>query len=239
MSSIAFVIHKPVGVLSSRVDSRTTSIITKKSDPMTGQAYGGASRPTVFDIACSKGFPSNFSLVGRLDSETSGIMLFTKNMVLDKAIRDPPDDLSEQSEIKVKEYELVMMGTRLDPHHGFDSLALAEELSAPFAFSRHGVLYSTQRAKVVIQRHWQEPHLSKGRSHLGWCVEASIILREGKHHQIRRMARRSELSVVSLRRVRIAGVLRLSSVPRPGDCRWLREDEVEHLLSHIAQHRQT
>ena len=239
VSSIAFVVHKPTGVLSSRVDSRTTSIITKKSDPMRGQAYGGEPRLTVFDIALKAGFPSDFSLVGRLDGETSGIMLFTKDMVLDKAIRDPPEDLSEQSEIKVKEYEIVMMGERLCPENRVDYQELADELSEPFTFSRHGVVYSTQRATVTIQRHWQEAHLSRGQPHLGWCVQASVVIREGKHHQIRRMARRSELSVIRLQRIRIAGCLHLNSIPMPGDCRWLRVDEVEFLLSQIQSLRQT
>ena len=237
--SIAFLIHKPIGVLSSRVDSRITSIITKKSDPMRGQTYGGDPRPTVFDLAMKAGFPSDFSLVGRLDGETSGIMLFTQNMVLDRAVRDPPEDISKEREIKVKEYELVLRGERLSPVKGLESAELAAELAEPFTFSRHGVIYSTQRAHITIQRRWQEPRFSRGQQHLGWCVQVSIEIREGKHHQIRRMARRSQLTVMSLKRIRIAGILHLSSIPNPGDCRWLRENEVEYLLSQISDRRQT
>jgi hypothetical protein len=51
-------------------------------------------------------------------------------------------------------------------------------------------------------------------------------LSEGKHHQIRRIAKRSGFHVVSLHRVRIAGILSVDSVPEPGQCRWLTDDEI-------------
>lgn len=230
-SSIAFVVHKPVGVISSRVDSRPSTVITKKSDPLRGQAYGGEARPTVFDIAGAAGFPVDYSLVGRLDAETSGIMLFTNNIKLDRAIRDPPPVDAMETDIKVKEYAMVVMGPRLFPGRYLDLLALTCELSQPFTFSRHGVIYSTQKATVNVLRHWQETHLSRGRNNLGWCVELSVVIREGKHHQLRRMARRSKLTVLSLRRVRIAGLLCIDSIPEPGDCRWLEREEVEQLFA--------
>jgi 16S rRNA U516 pseudouridylate synthase RsuA-like enzyme len=83
----AFLIHKPIGAISSTVDSKLNSIIMNKDDPLCGQTYsnkGVTSRPTVYDYAQLAGFPTNFSLVGRLDVATSGIMLFTNDTILDK-----------------------------------------------------------------------------------------------------------------------------------------------------------
>ena len=56
-----------------------------------------------------------------------------------------------------------------------------------------------------------------------------IVLREGKHHQIRRIAKRSGFHVARLHRVRIAGILSVDSIPNPGDCRWLTIEEINAL----------
>lgn len=79
---------------------------------------------------------------------------------------------------------------------------------------------------LSILRQFQSERHSKGRHDLGWCIEIEITLREGKHHQIRRIVQRSNFTVVSLTRTRIAKVLDIDSVPEPGQCRWLLQDEV-------------
>lgn len=156
-------------------------------------------------------------------------MLFTRDTVLDRAIRDPPDDLSIVNPFKVKEYELVLLGRQIYALHESELSLLEDEMSAPFSFCRFGREFHTNRADVKVLCKFQEPSLTLGLPHLGWCVRVRVRLQEGKNHQIRRMAKRSKLTVVSLCRTRIAGMISLDSVPAPGQCRWLERVEVTQL----------
>eukprot|EP01041_Mallomonas_annulata_P000705 gene704-1348_t len=223
-----FILHKPVGVICSRTDSQVTNIIVRKEDPRYGQQRGGTARMTVYDMVENKDFPTDIGLVGRLDMDTSGIMLLTDDTRLADAVRDPPDPGVglEHSPFKCKEYEMTLLGERLSPLT--DLAALAAELSVPFSFHRHGVEYHTSTADVQITAHWRDEAFSFGQPQLGWCISIRVVIREGKHHQLRRMARRSSLHVVRLHRSIIASILHASSV-LSGECRWLTENEVRIL----------
>ena len=109
-------------------------------------------------------------------------------------------------------------------------MELVESLSAPLSLSRQGREQNCMGADVHLLKIWREESLSRGHPHLGWCIQLSINLFEGKHHQIRRLAKRAGYShVLSLKRVRIAGILSIESIPNPGDCRWLSPEECNHL----------
>lgn len=71
----SFLVHKPVGVVSSTVDTGPTELIRRKDHPRCGLPKDSVARPTVYDIAEQAGFPTDCGLVGRLDLETSGIMV--------------------------------------------------------------------------------------------------------------------------------------------------------------------
>ena len=89
--------------------------------------------------------------------------------------------------------------------------------------------YYCGRANVRVLRRFRDEAKSRGRPNLGWCIDVRVIIREGKHHQIRRMAKRSGFHVVSLHRVSIASILKIESVPLPGQCRWLTLEEIHNL----------
>jgi 16S rRNA U516 pseudouridylate synthase RsuA-like enzyme len=72
----SFLIHKPVGVVSSTVDSKINDRVMNPKHPMFGKLKGGDARPTVYNLAREAGFPNDCGLVGRLDFETSGILCF-------------------------------------------------------------------------------------------------------------------------------------------------------------------
>ena len=164
-------------------------------------------------------------------------MVFTQDMVLDRALRDPPSSLEELEQLgdfKSKEYELLVLGQRLYnkqsiPDAEFNA-QIEAELGAPFSFSRSGRMYSTSPARVTLRRLYQHPkYCINNAEHLGWCGEVTVRICEGKHHQIRRMAQRSKLMVLSLKRTHIAGTLRLESIPEPGQGRWLLQHEIDTL----------
>ena len=74
-----WVVHKPIGVISSKVaDCKDRS-------------KGEGVRATVYDTCAAAGFPEvcNARLVGRLDADTSGVMVLTENALLDHHLRHP------------------------------------------------------------------------------------------------------------------------------------------------------
>ena len=164
-------------------------------------------------------------------------MVFTQDMILDRALRDPPsseEELERLGDFKSKEYELIVLGQRLyneqkTPFEAFKA-QMEAELGEPFSFSRAGKMYSTSPAKVTLQRLYQHPkYCIHAIESLGWCGEFRVRICEGKHHQIRRMAQRSKLMVLSLTRTHIAGILRLDSIPKVGQGRWLLQHEIDTL----------
>lgn len=189
-------------------------------------------RDTVYDVAEKAGFPNTLGLVGRLDRETSGVIVMTNDSRLLVELTKPdvntiPSDLTK---FKEKKYRLILCGKQLSDVQYANNIA--NELSEPLSFSKQGVSYQTNEAEIALIRRWQEYKFSNGgRPDMGWCVELEITLREGKHHQIRRMARRSRLHVISLCRISIASILCIESVPNPGDCRWITASEVMELYT--------
>lgn len=74
---IAYILHKPTNTVCSTVDPQLTDVVTKLSSPRRGEAFEREPRLTIYDVAKQSGFPSKYSLVGRLDCDTSGVIMFT------------------------------------------------------------------------------------------------------------------------------------------------------------------
>ncbi|KAJ3301767.1 hypothetical protein HDV03_000434 [Kappamyces sp. JEL0829] len=229
MTTTAFLLHKPRGVVSSKVDR----------NPPLDQATGLLSvRRTVWDLAANAGYPVSYGLAGRLDCETSGVILFSNSSKLLDALTRPPPFHSPLllAPVKTKEYVLTLLSSHqaaLDDD--FDSAALVEALSSPLSLTRNGHTIHCRPAKVEFMARWRDSLLSRGHPNLGWCIQVKITLSEGKHHQIRRMAKRAGYPhIVSLHRTRIAGMLHVESVPVPGDCRWLSETEIDDLHKQLG-----
>ena len=199
---LTFLVHKPIGVISSTIDNAPVGMRRDgNNDPL-------ECRKTIWKVAEESGFPSNIGLVGRLDCETSGIIMFTNDTKLADAIRDPPDEGSIlwQSPYKTKEYELTLLSSKpYEEHEPFDIHAFAKEVSQPLTFQKENIVYHCNEAEVTVLRRYRDESRSRGRSNLGWIIELRVILREGKHHQIRRLAHRAGYHIVSLHRRTIAG----------------------------------
>jgi 16S rRNA U516 pseudouridylate synthase RsuA-like enzyme len=268
-SNTTFVIHKPVNVISSKVDPAVTKpspqfftspkTVNPNKKPKKEREF--ESRPTVYETADKANFPTNFGLVGRLDYETSGLMLMTCDNNLASAIRDPVDMEPEVDYLrdigpggtgeivpykyssgwvppeafdlqwKEKEYIVKCLSPRVF-HEDADTILA--EMMEPLSFSRFSKHIECKPPTALsVVRKYQDPEYSfnNARPYLGWCIEFRFVLREGKHHQIRRICNRSKLKVLSLTRVRLANILSLESVPVPGDCRWLTTAEMDALYA--------
>lgn len=222
-----FLFHKPLNALCSTVDNKPPSRRHDKDSDLNP-------RRTVYECLVDAGFPCDVGLVGRLDNMTSGVMLFCSDAALSSALRNPPRLPAEVANaFKAKVYSLMLLSRprmhRLHEERSPERLAeLCEELSQPFSFVEHGVVRVCSRAKVEPVRCFRDPlYAQNDQPHLGWCFECTVTLSEGKNHQIRRMAARGRYHVVALTRVKIAGILTLESVPEPGSCRWLGDQEVQ------------
>ena len=215
-----FLYHKPIGVVCSRVDSCPT-----RDRP----------RPTAYGECAAKGFPIDVGMVGRLDTDTSGVLLFTDDTELNQAITSPNFSGNMHHH---KTYVVSVTASRPDlvPNKCEDPSAsilthrLENELSKPLEFKLKGRDFVTHPPRSVrITRIWREPRQEYDKSGAHFMAEIAIVLTEGKNRQIRRLCQRSNLKVKGLHRTSIAGLLRVESVPNPGDVRWLQGTEVSEL----------
>ena len=155
------VLHKPVGY------------VTTRDDP------GG--RPTVYDLLADVGrwvFP-----VGRLDRDTSGLLVLTNDHRLGQRLTDPKHEVPKTYHARVR------------------GLPDAEALRV----LREGVPLEdglTRPAEVRLIG-------SAGQGKGAWL---EIVLREGKNRQVRRMCAAVGHDVLELARIRIGG-LELGDLP--------------------------
>jgi len=230
-----FLTNKPIGVTSSKVNDLLLDPRWKDVEEKREEAEG---KRTVYDVVEEKGFPTDIGLIGRLDAQTSGLLMFTDDAYLAHAILHPPKVLGAMgnSRYKSKTYLLTLLAKK--KHRLYEDWnsqikqAYEEEFALPFSFSLNGVTHEASRPKelVILDRFQDESKMLNGIKELGWCLLVRVTLEEGKHHQIRRIAKRSDFHIVSLERIRLAGdLLQIESVPRPGDTRWLSEEEVDEL----------
>lgn len=248
-STDSFVIYKPVDVLCSTVDDALNYPNQDNEERI--------KRTTVYDVAASCNFPTNYPLVGRLDYETSGIMLFTRNHELFLEINTPitinnnvipgmsDEDTHQLYQYKMKHYEVKLLAgsklvAKIKAGYVLEVNELERELAQPFVFHRKSIKYEVKEFhKVRVVKVYQDDAFSKGRSELGWCIDVEVTILEGKHHQIRRMASRNNFIVITLHRKKIAGILQIDErMPIPGSGRWLLVQEELAILKNIKELRE-
>ncbi|CAN0362828.1 unnamed protein product [Ectocarpus sp. 6 AP-2014] len=207
-----FMLHKPRGCVTSTVDDT------------------GRGRPTVYDVAKAAGVP-NFGPVGRLDFDTSGVLLFTDDYKLKKAISSP----TYKGKAAVgtvpsmeKVYHLLVAGTITPEDKGMDLL------QEPLHFSRKldgpgGSWTKPAEARVLLTKTFKTGQPVPWRFKPGTVATITwieVVLREGKNRQIRRLCRRSEFELTRLHRISVGPIV-LGDVEE-GSCRELTR-EVEAL----------
>jgi 23S rRNA pseudouridine2605 synthase len=174
-----FILNKPPGC------------ITGRGDPQ--------GRATVYDHV-----PAHFPAlphVGRLDYNTEGLLLFTDDGRLARALLDP----GQHAQGGIEKVYQVKVRPRLAP----DDHRIAG-LEAPLALEG-GELSRPARARWL-----------KDRSRSSWV---EIVLTEGRHRQVRRLCERAGLQIVKLRRVAL-GPLSLGDLALRW-CRPLGPEELE------------
>jgi 23S rRNA pseudouridine2605 synthase len=186
--------HKPRGLVTTRVDP------------------GG--RATVYDSL--RGLDRWVFPVGRLDRDTSGLLIFTNDTLLSRRLTDPENHVARTYHTRVRGQPdaETLRALREGVDLGTGALtrpALVELLGSPRATTR------------------TDPSASAARETQEGGTWLEIVLTEGKKRQVRRMLAHLGHDVLILVRVRI-GRLGLGDLA-PGEWRALGPDEEEALVS--------
>ena len=196
----AVMLHKPAGCISTR----------PRPDAPT--------RPSVYDHL-PQGWDHDGQRLGhcgRLDRDTTGLLLFTDDGLLSQALLNPGfthEELPTPTLHIRKTYHLAIQGEVSD--------AQLEELQTPISIGTHrsrGAVI-TQPAQVKRIHNPDEP---------GTWLEC--ILTDGKNRQIRRLCTRSQLELTTLRRVAF-GPLTLGKLSC-GSARILSQSEIDACYAH-------
>ncbi len=194
---VVVALHKPAGY------------VTTRSDP--------AGRSTVYDLLGDVGewvFP-----VGRLDRDTSGLLILTNDHRLGEELTDPRRHLPKTYHARVRgvpsdgALRVLREGVTLEDGTQCRPAAVHALGTARAGAAGAARLEDEQRAAVTASRG-------------GTWLE--ITLTEGKNRQVRRMCAVLGHEVKELVRVRI-GALPLGDLPR-GQWRRLDAGDLEHLL---------
>ena len=172
--------------------------------------------PTVMD-GLPPALARSLHPVGRLDIDTGGLLLLTDDGVLDQALLLPESHVD-------KEYFFYALGT-LDE----EKIARIEKGCTLGKTERH-----VSPAKIIPVGNFTvkeiEKYLPKARREKymknpdGPAFTARLIIKEGKHHQVKLMMRAVNCRVCSLFRISFAGIP-LDPALAPGEYRPLTADE--------------
>lgn len=158
-------------------------------------------RPTVLDLLPTELRRLRVYPVGRLDNDTSGLLLLTNDG--DFALR-----LTHPRYALEKHYEALVQG---------------QPASAALSALRHGVVITEDNGR----RHKTAPARLGQIRHEGEYTRLALTIHEGRKRQVRRMLAAVGLPVLALKRVGI-GDLTLGNLA-PGKWRYLNEEEVAAL----------
>lgn len=189
---IYLMMHKPKGVVTTRSDERE--------------------RKTVYDLLGEEGewlFP-----VGRLDKETSGLLLLTNDTQWGNRIAAPESKVAKVYHVKlnrpITEEDLEQLRSGVLLEEGRTALAEATRLTQADGLGNRTATRSPGNEAATRKKEW-----------------IILTLREGRNRQVRRMCEALGYQVEALVRVRIGG-LALGDL-RPGGSRPLTLSEIRQL----------
>jgi len=189
---IYIMLHKPRGVISAARDPKAKTVIDLVPAHLRRRGL----------------FP-----VGRLDRDTTGLLLLTDDGALAHALLSPRRHVPKSYLVTLRspasedDIQSFAAGMRLPPAEGHPP-----EDCLP--------------AELTVLEHPPALHATPLASEGGYM--ARVVLREGKYHQIKRMFAARGNEVTALHRESM-GNLQLDEHLQPGECRELTEKEMEAL----------
>ena len=245
LSETVYALHKPRNVVSAVGDNLPI-----------GRRGKRCQYPTLTDVMLDAGVEPLTGHAGRLDAETSGLILITSDSLLLRAILGWSQVLDAfGGTVVTKRYSLLLAG-----RHPPDSPQLAS-LSEPLTHQRGRKEYYSDGAVSVehrgcfvdvelasgehalidrsdaeaveqVRARMRKPAYSRATGervppyapHDGWLTRVELELSQGRHHQVRRLARRAGLKLLHLKRVAV-GPIELAADEAPGSVRVLGSEE--------------
>ncbi|CAI5724054.1 unnamed protein product [Peronospora destructor] len=185
---VTLILNKPLGFVSSQPESNKTPAVRLLTFENECQVLSRVKpRQNVEPLSLQK-----IAVCGRLDVNSTGLLLFTQDGKVAKKLLDPKGRIE-------KEY-LVRVDLNLDPVTG-EVRKKVEMLRAGVTCEK-GITYRAKSVEVLNAN------------------QLRVILTEGKNRHLRRMCEHVGLCVVALKRVRI-GSVKLGSLP-VGQWRYLQ-----------------
>lgn len=237
--TIVILYNKPPNIITSHESQDSRSTVYEDVQNMRGFLSGsqspdkdagsslldtGSASSVTFEKAT--GIRSKLHAIGRLDADTTGLLLLTNdgrlvnyvtnpdaNIQDHELYRDPSDDAPTPPDTKIvnKTYQALIMG-----HHTDESLqSIREGVNI-------GKGYVT---KPLLNK--DDLQIIEHPNHKSTIV--SITIGEGKNRQVRKMFHAIGSGVMKLKRTRIGKHLTLDGV-NEGEWRILTDDEVRHYL---------
>lgn len=220
---LTILMHKPALCLTSTCDGMKQAKRSQLLRRQRSLGTVGETRATVVDVLRANGIePSAVSAVGRLDYETSGLLLCTSDGTMNNRIR-------AKVTVVVKVYELDVAGnvgaaadavTRLREPLEYSPTSRTDPAHIEWLSARE-----LNPAEAAVDP-WPWP------PHAGWVTCLRVTIAEGKNQQIRKLCKRSNLHVRRLHRVSL-GPQRLGDLAA-GRCRVLDAAEVDALYAACA-----
>ena len=207
VENVTLMLHKPAGY------------VTTMSDPQ--------GRPTVAELVDAGAYPGLFP-VGRLDTDTTGLLLFTTDGELGHGLLHPRHHVTKRYvalvEGALSEEQATLLRAGVELEDGLTLPADVRILAGEEAQAAARLIGSDEAASGTRQRHGGK----RSRAALeadGTYVE--VGLREGRKRQVRRMLEAVGHPVIALHRQSF-GPLDLADLPR-GAQRILTEEDVAAL----------
>jgi len=192
------------GHIVSKTDKKTYVMLNKPRDYLVSKG-DERGRKTVFDLlTMDDDIKKSLFSVGRLDFDTTGLLLFTNDGLFAHKLAHPRGDIE-------KTYVAKIRGIINRPAMA----KLRRGLRVPIKFGHRVGNYKTMPAKVRL--------MNKGKS----FSMLEIVIKEGKKRQIRQMLKTVGFPVISLQRIQIAN-LSLGRLEL-GKWRYLKEFDLSQL----------
>ena len=162
---------------------------------------------------------------GRLDLDSDGLLIFTKDGVMAKKLVSPHGLIEKEYLVKM---EPVQSLTRVEREMGMTELPRPNRNLRPLLLGGARLFNSHRALRPVVEAEWLDGGSNAGSKEEVRGGTLRVVLKEGKKRQIRRMARELlGMHVISLTRTRI-GDVRID-LPQ-GKWRPLREKEAASIF---------
>ncbi|WP_396328617.1 pseudouridine synthase [Burkholderia anthina] len=189
-AQVTILLHKPVGYVSGQAEDgyEPASVLITRANQWSGDRS---------QVRFSPQHLHALAPAGRLDIDSTGMLVLTQNGVIAKQLIGEQSDIDKEYLVRVRFGEQLI---DIDRHFPAESLAKL----------RHGLELDGVALKPALVS-WQNGE------------QLRFVLREGKKRQIRRMCELVGLEVIGLKRVRMGRVM-LGALPQ-GQWRYLSADE--------------